>query len=285
MAFRHCLVQASRPDFAVGKDGLLLREGRVQNHYVWDDVRYCNWSHYEPGVLNIQVGAHLAWSGVSAPPTRLFHPIPVAYQAQVEKTIRTMGKWAGGESDGDLVPAASWGSDWSELNSTILNPFDGTQQALVEIPYPRRKLVDSLFPALLSSCFGAICRLEGVPMPARLFFPILFGSMAVVIVASTLYGASFPAFAVFKEGIWLRFSRSSTWSFPSKLDPGGLFPWDEVSYCRWSRYALGMLIIQSTGRQTPNKPRLPPTRLEYRVSEEYRPSVETAIRAMGKWAE
>lgn len=41
MAFRHCLALASRPDFAVGKDGLLLRDGRIQNHYDWKDVRYC----------------------------------------------------------------------------------------------------------------------------------------------------------------------------------------------------------------------------------------------------
>ena len=65
----------------------------------------------------------------------------------------------------------------------------------------------------------------------------------------------------------------------------GFFFWDEVSYCRWSRYTLGILVIQVTGRQSLSKVRLPPTRLEYRVSEEYRPSVEMAIRTTGKWEE
>ena len=154
MAFRYCLVLAGRPDFAVGKDGLLLREGRIQNHYDWEDVQYCHWSHYEPGVLNIQVGAHVAWSGVPSPPSRLFRPIPEAYQAQVEEAIRTMGKWVEGETDWALAPAVSWGNDSGGLRADVIDEFDGTQLALVEIPCSRRKLVASFFPALVWFCWG-----------------------------------------------------------------------------------------------------------------------------------
>lgn len=197
-----------------------------------------------------------------------------------------MGKWAEGESDWALVPATSWGNNCTELNSTILDRFDGTQLALVEIPYPRRKLVASFFPALLWICWGVtMIGPEGAPLAHRWFVPIFFGGMAVVVAASALSRASRPDLAVFEEGIALPLERFPAWSSPWSRSALGFFPWDEVSYCRWSRYALGMLIIQVTGRNSPNKLRLPPIRLEYRVSEEYRPSVEMAIRATGKWAE
>ena len=281
--FRDFLVLASRPDFAVGKDGLLLSEGRSQSHYDREEVWYCHWSHYEPGVLNIQVGGSPALPGVSLGPTRLFRHIPEAYQAEVEKAIRAMGKWAEGESDWALVQEPSRGDDSSGLKMAAIDEFDGTQVALVEVPYSRWKLVASFFPALLWICWGWIC------LGATMFGPVgpIFfgcGCMAVVVAVSALSRANRPEFAVFKEGIWLPFDRSFTWSSPSRIGHG-LFAWDKVSYCRWSRYTPGILEIQVTSTPSRNKFRLPPTRLEYRVSEEYRPSVETAIRAMGKWAE
>jgi hypothetical protein len=286
LAFRHCLVLASRPDFAVGKDGLQLREGPTQNHYDWEEVRYCHWSHYEPGVLNIQVGAHLAWPGVTLPPTRLFHHIPEAYQAQVEKAIRNMRKWAAGESESALVQTVSWGNDSSGLMPAIFDEFDTTQLALIEIPYSRRKLVVSFLPALLWICWGAtMCGPEGAPMAHLWLGPLFFGGMVVVVAVSALSRTSRPEFAVFKEGIWLPLNRSLKWASPWNPNARGLFAWDEVSYCRWSRYAPGVLMIQVAGTRSLNRIAQPPTRLEYRVPEEYLPSVETSIRAMGKWAD
>ncbi|MBV8487581.1 MAG: hypothetical protein JO161_04830, partial [Planctomycetaceae bacterium] len=240
MAFRHCLILASRPDFAVGKDGLLLREGRIQNHYDWEGVQYCHWSHYEPGVLIIQVGAHRSWTGVSSPPTRLFRRIPEAYQAQVEKAIQTMGKWVEGESDWALGRPVSWANDSSGLKTALIDEFDGTQLALVEIPCSRRKVVASFFPALLWVCWGAtMVGHEGAPMAHRWFAPIFFGGMAVIVTVSALFRASRPELAVFEQGISLPFNGFPTWSSPRNRSALGFLTWDEVSYCRWSRYALG----------------------------------------------
>ena len=214
MAFRYCLVLAGRPDFAVGKDGLLLREGRIQDHYDWEDVQYCHWSHYEPGVLNIQVGAHVAWSGVPSPPSRLFRPIPEVYQAQVEEAIRTMGKWVEGETDWALAPAVSWGNDSGGLRADVIDEFDGTQLALVEIPGSRGKLVASFFPALVWFCWGMTMIGPQAPIAHRWFGPVFFGGMAVALAASALSRASRPELAVFEEGISLPFERFPTWSSP-----------------------------------------------------------------------
>ena len=95
-SLRHCLALASRPQFVIGKDGLRLRVGRDARglHYEWKEVSYCHWSHFEPGVLNIQVGANPAWSRVSLPPTRLEYRVPEPYRPSVERAIRAMGKWA-----------------------------------------------------------------------------------------------------------------------------------------------------------------------------------------------
>jgi len=135
-------------------------------------------------------------------------------------------------------------------------------------------------------CWGAtMVGHEGAPMAHRWFAPIFFGGMAVIVTVSALFRASRPELAVFEQGISLPFNGFPTWSSPRNRSALGFLTWDEVSYCRWSRYALGMLIIQVMGRKSLNRLRLPPTRLEYRVSEEYRSSVEMAIRAVGKWAE
>jgi hypothetical protein len=286
MASRRCLDLASRPDFAVREDGLLLRDGGIQNHYEWEEVWYCHWSHFEPGVLNIQVGTRFGWSGVSLPPRRLFRPIPEAYRAQVEKAIRTIGMWAEGDSDSALLPPVSWGEYTSGLKAIDINEFDETQVALVEIPTSRRRLVASFFPALLWVCWGATTfGPENAPMTQRWFGPLLFGCAAVVALLSALSRASRPEFAVFKEGIWLPLERPLNWLSPWSPSAVGLIAWDEVSYCRWSQYVPGILTIQVARAQSLNQFKRPPTRLEYRVPEEYQPSVEKAIRAMAKWAE
>ncbi|MBV8487262.1 MAG: hypothetical protein JO161_03175, partial [Planctomycetaceae bacterium] len=167
-----------------------------------------------------------------------------------------------------------------------MDQFDGTQLALVEIPCSRRKVVASFFPALLWICWGAtMVGHEGDPVAHRWFAPIFFGGMAVIVAVSALSRASRPELAVFEQGILLPGERSRGRSLPWNPIANGLFTWNEVGYCRWSRYAPGTLMIQVAGTRSPNRIARPPTRLEYRVSEEYRPSVEMAIRAVGKWAE
>jgi hypothetical protein len=64
----------------------------------------------------------------------------------------------------------------------------------------------------------------------------------------------------------------------------GLFGWNEVTFCRWSRFEPGLLQVQVTSTRS-HQLDLAPMRLFYRVPPPYRSSVEKAIRAMGKWAE
>ena len=133
---RHCLALASRPQFVIGKDGLRLRVGRDARglHYEWEEVSYCHWSHFEPGVLNIQVGANPAWSRVSWPPTRLFYRVPEAYRSRVEKAIRAMGKWREGDSDPVPDQAASRANDSTKVKAAAIDEIDGPPVPLVEIP-------------------------------------------------------------------------------------------------------------------------------------------------------
>ena len=131
---RSCLVRASRPEFAVGKDGLRRRVGRCELHYEWDEVSYCLWSHYEPGVLNIQVKGNPAWSKVPWPPTRDFYRVPEPYRSGVEKAIRAMGKWREGDSDPVPDQAASRANDSTQVKAAAIDEIDGPPVPLVEIP-------------------------------------------------------------------------------------------------------------------------------------------------------
>ncbi len=88
------LAGANYPVFAVGKEGIQIRDGHYERLYDWQEVSYCHWSHYEAGVLNIQVKANPVWTGASLPPTRHFYRVPEPYRQSVEKAIRAMGKWA-----------------------------------------------------------------------------------------------------------------------------------------------------------------------------------------------
>ena len=295
---RHCLALASRPQFVIGKDGLRLRpefmigiDGRLRVgrdarglHYEWEEVSYCHWSHFEPGVLNIQVGANPAWSRVSWPPTRLFYRVPEAYRSRVEKAIRAMGKWREGDSDPVPDQAASRANDSTKVKAAAIDEIDGPPVPLVEIPRLRWKIVASLLPALLFFAYVGLfvwanLHLDGVGAAchgsARLWFIAVFIGIAAIVVPLTLLAwARRPEFAVGKDGIRLPVERRPEWSSLWSRRDLGLFAWEEVSFCRWSRYEPGLLKIQVKA-----------TLLEYRVPEPYRPSVERAIRAMGKWAD
>ena len=148
---RRCLALASRPQFEIGKDGLRLRVGEDAHglHYEWKEVSYCHWSHFEPGVLNIQVGANPAWSRVSLPPTRLFHRVPEAYRSRVERAIRAMGKWREGDSDPVPDQAVSRANDSTKVKAAAIDEIDGPPVPLVEIPRSRWKIIASLLPSLL----------------------------------------------------------------------------------------------------------------------------------------
>ena len=292
---RSCLVRASRPEFAVGKDGLRRRVGRCELHYEWDEVSYCLWSHYEPGVLNIQVKGNPAWSKVPWPPTRDFYRVPEPYRSGVEKAIRAMGKWREGNSDPVPDQAASRANDSTQVKAAAIDEIDGPPVPLVEIPRRRWKIVASLLPALLFFAYvglfvwanlhlngaGAACHGS-----ARLWFIVVFIGIAAIVVPLTILAwARRPEFAVGKDGIRLPVERRPEWSSLWSLRDLGLFAWEEVSFCRWSRYEPGLLKIQVKATLSLGKFEQPPTRLEYRVPEPYRPSVERAIRAMGEWAD
>jgi hypothetical protein len=92
---RHLLALAQRPVFEIGKNRLCLRSGRDAHglHLDWDEISYCHWSHFEPGLLNIQASGHPGQSNQSVPRRHFYH-IPEPHRAGVEKAIRAMSKWA-----------------------------------------------------------------------------------------------------------------------------------------------------------------------------------------------
>ena len=148
---RRCLAWASLPEFVIGKDGLWLRVGRATRllHYEWKEVSYCHWSHFEPGVLNIQVGANPACSRDSLRPIWLFHRVPEAYRSRIEKAVRVMGKWREGDSDPVPDQAASWANDSTKVKAAAIDEIDGPPVLLVEIPRSGWKIVASFVPVLL----------------------------------------------------------------------------------------------------------------------------------------
>jgi hypothetical protein len=94
------------PEFANGKDGIRLPVARRPlgssfwrfrdlGLYLWDEVSYGNWSHHQPGELNVQImNTRSLGKAVGEPPTRLFYRVPERYRADVEKALPTRGIWA-----------------------------------------------------------------------------------------------------------------------------------------------------------------------------------------------
>jgi hypothetical protein len=95
------------PEFAVRKDGIRLPVARRPIRtsfgsfrdlglYRWEEVAFCDWSHSQPGVLNVQLkSTRSLGKSLDDPPTRLFYRVPERHRADVEKAIRGRGKWAG----------------------------------------------------------------------------------------------------------------------------------------------------------------------------------------------
>ena len=276
----------SQPDFAIEKHGILLRAGRDERFYEWDEVIYCHWSHFEPGVLNIQVGASPEMSPALVPPTRLFYRVPEPYRSGVEKAIRAMGKWAEGESPHAPVRAALPGNDPASVKPATFDELDGTPTPLVEIPCSIGQVVATWFQTLLFVGYAAfVLESASRTMTHRWFTVIMVGIVATFSAAMAFYRARHPAFAVYKDGISLPTQRNRAWSSQGSLRALGLFAWEEVSYCRWSRYKPGLLQVQVKPTRSDDKRNEPPMRLVYPVPEPYRSEVEKAIRAMGKWAD
>jgi hypothetical protein len=100
------IARAQSPEFAIDDSGLRLPVARRPlkssfwrlrdlGLYLWDEVRYCHWSHHESGVLNVQVNSTRSLDEViEEPPTRLFYRVPDRHRADVEKALRARGKWA-----------------------------------------------------------------------------------------------------------------------------------------------------------------------------------------------
>jgi hypothetical protein len=124
--------------------------------------------------------------------------------------------------------------------------------------------------------------------PAPLWFDVLLiGCIALIMPPAILAWAKLPEFAVGKDGLRLPYGgRREPSRFPPwDLRDYGLIAWDEVGYCRWSRFEPGVLQVQTRAARTRSGIEVPQARVTYRVPEPHRPAVETAIRAMGKWAD
>jgi hypothetical protein len=270
----------------IDKHGIQVHAGQGERFLEWGDISSCHWSHYEPAVLSIQVMGSSTMSAAMVPPMRIFYRVPSAYRPDVEKAIRAMGKWAEGEIAPVPVPAAPVDSALVGLKPATLDDLDGTSIPLIEIPYSRKTIIADFFWMLLVVVsFGGPVDLAGPPTIERWVLWIAVGLMAIVCAALVLTRAKHAEFAIEKVGIRLPVQRRPSWSSTWNLRDLGLFTWDEVSYCRWSRYEPGLLQVQVKTTRSRDKIEQPPMRLVYRVPEQYRAQVERAIRAMGRWAE
>jgi hypothetical protein len=244
-------------------------------------------------LLVIQFKAGPRDSSVSMPPTRYSHPVPAPYREAVEKAIRTIGKWAEGES----APVKSmWREDEHALgNPAVLGGLAPTADPLVAIPRPRWKTAASILAGLLIAAYCALVvwvsmRPVGAraleDSPGKIVFSIAFSAIgAGVAIFGTLALASSPEFAVGKDGLRLPFTAYRREVWPWRPRDLGLFPWDQVSNCRWSSYEPGLLQIRIKGTRSSGRiGKQPPALIDYRVPEPYRSDVEKAIRAFGKWA-
>jgi hypothetical protein len=217
------LSRASGRRFLIYKDSLWFRQERGVRglHFDWDEVSYCHWSHFEAGVLIIQIGGDRSESLVSWPPSRYFYPVPERYQARVETAIRAMGKWAEGEAAPALALAPSEAVDQSaSLKAAAVGEVDGPPIPLVEIPRSRRSLLVSLLPVLLLTLFGGLVLLVrlcsnavGISRAPGVGFFSEFGltTLAACIMSLTLLQwARQPEFALDEEGVRLPFDQRPT---------------------------------------------------------------------------
>lgn len=109
------LIGTRAPAFAVLKDGIKLPINRVapgrsvgdawaRGFYTWDELSYCRWSPYQPGVLSVHLDAAAHQTPVlfgpadrgryNTPPMIYFYRVPARHRAAVEAAIRACGKWA-----------------------------------------------------------------------------------------------------------------------------------------------------------------------------------------------
>jgi hypothetical protein len=152
---RRALILARRPEFAIGKEGFRIRGPKDSEQRIgWEDVSYCRWSHYEPGLLFIQTRDNPVYALVSWPPTREFYKVPEAYRSCVEKAIRAMGKWREGDSDPIPDQAASRANDSTKVKPAAIDEIDGPPDPLIELPRSRGEIVACFLLALL--IFGYI---------------------------------------------------------------------------------------------------------------------------------
>jgi len=179
----------------------------------------------------------------------------------------------------------------TKVQPAAIDEIDEPPVLLVEIPRPRWKIVVSLLMGLLFLVFVAAIFLPPgeaarQDVAGRWVTSVCIGIGAIIGFLSVLVWARSPEFAVGKDGIRFVERRGrDAWPWNTLLRDFGLLAWDEVCYCRWSFYEPGALTIQIKPKRSLSHALAPPERLFYRVPEPYRPSVEKAIRAMGKWAE
>jgi hypothetical protein len=105
------------PEFDVFQEGIKVNIKRVApgrslwdpwnyGFYSWDEVGYCRWSPYQPGVLSVHLAAAEQQaagflgtgsdSKMQVPPMIYFYRVPERHRAAVEAAIRACGKWADG---------------------------------------------------------------------------------------------------------------------------------------------------------------------------------------------
>jgi hypothetical protein len=294
---RNWVALATHPVFEVGKDGLCLRSGRGARglHLDWGEVSHCHWSHFEPGVLNIQSSGHPGQSNVSVP-TRHFYRVPEPHRAGVEKAIRAMGKWAERESDSAPVTTSPPVVEPAPVKVDATDEFAGPSVPLVAIERPWWKAILGVFWFLMFFSYAGFFIWSIIHSPGNaanrqgtdwLFWldAVLIGVAVVAVPQTILSWVRLPEFSVGKEGIRLPFVSHDGRSPSRGLRRAGLLFWDEVSYCRWSLYDPGILQIQVSSLPNRWGHRQPATRLSYRVPEPYRQDVERAIRSCGKWAD
>jgi hypothetical protein len=284
------VVQARRPRLVIGKQGLQIGQSANPHgsDFEWNEVSYCHWSHFEPGVLNIQVHGGPALAE-PLPPMRHFVSVPEPYRARVEKAIRAMGKWADDLTDLAPVPASSQVVS-SSVKATSIDEIDAGTVPLVEIWQAHWKTVLGALGAFTLAAY--VLLLCGTTLlSAGSGSSRLLPDALLVLIAAGLFGfavpywARSPEFSVSKDGIRLPVSRRRVNAPPFVRVDLGLFAWDEVSYCRWSRFEPGLLQVQVNETRSQHQVKLAPMRLFYLVPAAYRARVEKAVRAMGKWAE
>jgi hypothetical protein len=109
------LIGLRAPEFAVLKEGIKLPINRIapgrslrdpwaRGFYTWDELSYCRWSPYRPGVLSVHLDAAVhqapvvfgpaARGQMKEPPMIYFYRVPTRHRAAVEAAIRACGKWA-----------------------------------------------------------------------------------------------------------------------------------------------------------------------------------------------